>query len=86
MGSTVRFTRFDWHIPAFREFRNSEAVQQWVLQQGLDVAQRAGSGYGADVRAGRNRAQCRVYATTDAADRDNRANNTILKAGDGGAA
>ena len=85
MGDTVRFTHFDWRIPAFKAFRNSEPVQQWVLRQGLDVARQAGEGFSADVRAGRTRAQCRVFAATQAADEQNRAGNTILKSGGGGA-
>ena len=43
------------------------------------MAGKAGTGYSADARTGRNRAVIRVKAETQAAIRDNMKNNTLLK-------
>ena len=64
--------------PGIREFLNSSHVQAMLLSRARGVAGRAGSGYIADVQAGKRHA--RVETQTGQARRDNLANNTLLKA------
>lgn len=63
-----------------REFLNSSHVQAMLLSRARGVAGRAGSGYIADVQAGKRRAHARVETQTGQAYRDNLADNTLLKA------
>lgn len=63
-----------------RDLLNSAGVQNMLLEHARKVADRAGDGFEADVRPGKNRAHARVNATTWKAVGSNRKHNTLLKA------
>lgn len=62
-----------------RELLQSHEMMAACMAQGQKMAGKAGPGYTADGRIGRNRAIVRVKAGTDEAIRDNLKNNTLLK-------
>ncbi len=62
-----------------RELLKSPEIQAACMEQAQRMASKAGDGYTADVRAGRNRAVARASAATEAALKDNLKNNTLLK-------
>lgn len=68
-----------------RQYLNSDSVQALLSEEAQKVAARAGTGFETSVRAGKNRAHGRVYASTWQAVGRNRRDNTLLKAlgGDG---
>lgn len=62
-----------------RELLKSPEIAAACMAEGQRMAGKAGNGYSADARTGRNRAVIRVKAETQAAIRDNMKNNTLLK-------
>lgn len=67
-----------------RAMLNEPGAVAVCKQYASQVAQRAGSGYGMEVKHGKRRASVRVVAQTEAAKRDCYANNTLVKALGGG--
>lgn len=63
-----------------RELLQSPEITESVRSACQAVEARAGSGYSFNVQKGKRRAVGRVYAFTDKAYRDNKRNNTLLKA------
>ncbi|MFK4963321.1 hypothetical protein [Lactococcus formosensis] len=58
----------------------SPEMQAVLEAKASAVRQRCGPGYGQDIHVGKNRANAMVFAETYGAKRDNKKNNTILKA------
>lgn len=58
----------------------SEEMQQECLHQADIVINKLGSGYTADVMAGKKRAIARITASTPQTYQDNLDNNTLIKA------
>ncbi|EKF50910.1 hypothetical protein [Lactococcus garvieae] len=58
----------------------SPEMQALLEVKASEVRQRCGPGYGQDIHVGKNRANAMVFAETYEAKRDNKKNNTILKA------
>lgn len=62
-----------------RELLQCPEIQAECMAHGQRMAGKAGNGYSADARIGRNRVVIRVKAETDNAIKDNLRNNTLLK-------
>lgn len=58
----------------------STEMQELLKEKASAVKQRCGHGYSQDLYVGKNRANAMVFAETYEAKRDNKKNNTILKA------
>ncbi|MDG6113751.1 hypothetical protein [Lactococcus formosensis] len=58
----------------------STEMQELLKEKASAVKQRCGPGYSQDLYVGKNRANAMVFAETYEAKRDNKKNNTILKA------
>ena len=63
-----------------RELMKSEEMRSIVNKYGFSAQSRLGNGYSVDYMTGKNRVNCRVFAKTAKAKRENFLNNTILKA------
>ena len=63
-----------------RELLQSSEIAAECMSHGQRMAGKAGNGYSADAKVGRNRVIIRVKAETQAAIKDNLRNNTLLKA------
>lgn len=63
-----------------RELLQSDAISSAVRKAGETVKTNAGEGYSLNMRTGKNRAICRVYAYSKEAINDAYENNTLLKA------
>ena len=72
--------KFKLNRQGVREFLRSEAMQQLLLQRATEIKNRAGDGYEVSTFAGKNRANATVKAATVKAKKDNKKNNTLLKA------
>ena len=73
-------SKFKLNRQGVRDFLRSEAMQQILLQRATEIQKRAGDGYEVSTFAGTNRANATVKATTVKAKKDNKKNNTLLKA------
>lgn len=62
------------------DLMRSSEMQAILTEKARGIRDRCGSGYGQDVFVGRNRANAMVYAETIKAKKDNKKNNTLLKA------
>jgi hypothetical protein len=63
-----------------RELMQSDAVQGILTEKATAIRERCGKGYEQDIYIGENRANAMVWAESFQAKRDNKKNNTILKA------
>lgn len=63
-----------------REMMQSAEMQSLLSETASAIVSRCGPGYSSDIYVGRNRANAMVKTETFEARRDNRKNNTILKA------
>ena len=73
-------TRVELVWEGFRALLTSPEISDAVADKAREIANKAGTGYGSDIRSGAGRAVARVYPETAAANKDNRKNNTLLKA------
>lgn len=58
----------------------SDGIQSMLKERASAVKKRCGSGYDQDIHIGKNRANTMIWADTYQAKRDNKRNNTLLKA------
>ncbi len=72
--------KFKLNRQGVRDFLRSAAMQQLLLQRATEIKNRAGDGYEVSTFAGKNRANATVKAATVKAKKDNKKNNTFLKA------
>lgn len=63
-----------------RELLQSAAIRAAVMEAAAGVCARAGDGYTVEAYTTAQRAAARVKAEADAAERENRQNNTLLRA------
>lgn len=63
-----------------KEMLRSQAMMDACKKQANRVVKKCGSGYDVSCYTGANRVNAMVYTTTYEAQKDNRKNNTILKA------
>ena len=73
-------TKVELISEGFRALLTSPEISDAVADKAKEIANKAGAGYGSDIRSGAGRAVARVYPETAAAKRDNRKKNTLLKA------
>lgn len=71
--------RFELNPAGVRELLKSEEMAKVIGDYTEQVSNRAGSGYGSNVRTGRNRMVGRVYAETEEAYADNLNSDTLLR-------
>lgn len=62
------------------ELMKSAQMQTLLKEKATAIRNRCGSGYKQDIYVGKNRANSMVSADSDRAKRDNKKNNTLLKA------
>lgn len=72
--------KFKLNTKGIGAFLKSEPVQKMISERANEIANRAGTGYEADTQIGQKRATGRVKAATVKAKKDNKKNNTLLKA------
>lgn len=72
--------KFKLNTKGVGEFLKSEPVKNMISERANEIASRAGAGYEADTQIGQKRATGRVKAATAKAKKDNKKNNTLLKA------
>ena len=75
--SKVKFKR---NRKGVAELMKSEEMQGILTEYASGIKNRCGDGYTQDIYVGKNRANAMVHAETYQAKRDNKKNNTILKA------
>lgn len=78
--SNYKVVKVKLNVGAVREQLLQGAGAGACAEIAREIAGRCGQGYETDVYTGKNRANASVYAATAAADADNAANNTLLKA------
>ena len=72
--------KFKLNTKGVGAFLKSEPVQKMISERANEIASRAETGYEADTQIGQKRATGRVKAATAKAKKDNKKNNTLLKA------
>ncbi|CYX62069.1 hypothetical protein [Streptococcus suis] len=72
--------RFKLNRKGVAELMKSSQMQSILTEKAKMVASRAGEGYASDIYVGKTRANAMVYADSIKAKRDNKKNNTLLKA------
>ncbi|HFI0042628.1 TPA: hypothetical protein ACGO8N_001180 [Streptococcus suis] len=72
--------RFKLNRAGVRELLKSPEMQAALTDKANGIRNRAGDGYESDIFVGKTRANAMVYAHSFTAKRDNKKNNTLLKA------
>ena len=72
--------KFKLNRKGVAELMKSAAMQEVLTGYATGIRNRCGDGYTQDIYVGKNRANAMVHADTYQAKRDNKKNNTILKA------
>lgn len=72
--------KFKLNRSGVAELMKSSEMQAILQDHASAIRNRCGSGYKQDIYVGRNRANASVIAKSAKAKRDNKKNNTILKA------
>lgn len=72
--------RFKLNRAGVRELLKSPKMQAVLTDKANGIRNRAGDGYESDIYVGKTRANAMVYADSIKAKRDNKKNNTLLKA------
>lgn len=72
--------KFKLNRDGVREVLKSEGVQGVLSQKGAEVQNRCGDGYDQSDKVGKKRAYVTIYASSFKAKRENKKNNTLLKA------
>ena len=72
--------KFKLNTKGVSAFLKSEPVQKMISERANEIASRAGTGYEADTQIGQKSDKGRVKAATAKAKKDNKKNNTLLKA------
>ncbi|MDT2797074.1 hypothetical protein P7H47_07445 [Enterococcus cecorum] len=72
--------KFKLNRSGVRELMKSTEMQSVLTNYASNIRNRCGNGYEQDIYIGSNRANAMVSAATTKAKRDNKKNNTLLKA------
>ena len=72
--------KFKLNRSGVRELMKSTEMQSVLTNYASNIRNRCGNGYEQDIYVGSNRANAMVSAATVKAKRDNKKNNTLLKA------
>ncbi|HEM3490430.1 TPA: hypothetical protein U1B28_002078 [Streptococcus suis] len=72
--------RFKLNRAGVRDLLKSPEMQAVLTDKANGIRNRAGTGYESDIFVGKTRANAMVYADSFKAKRDNKKNNTLLKA------
>ena len=72
--------KFKLNRSGVRELMKSAEMQSVLTNYASNIRNRCGNGYEQDIYVGSNRANAMVSAATAEAKRDNKKNNTLLKA------
>lgn len=72
--------KFKLNRSGVRELMKSTEMQSVLTNYASNIRNRCGNGYEQDIYVGTNRANAMVSAATIKAKRDNKKNNTLLKA------
>lgn len=72
--------KFKLNRSGVRELMKSAEMQSVLTNYASNIRNRCGNGYEQDIYVGSNRANAMVSAATVKAKRDNKKNNTLLKA------
>ncbi|HEP1801721.1 TPA: hypothetical protein VB870_001455 [Streptococcus suis] len=72
--------KFKLNSAGVRELMKSPEMQAVLTDKANAIRNRAGDGYESDIYVGKARANAMVYADSFKAKRDNKKNNTLLKA------
>lgn len=72
-------TKFELDRKGVAALMKSGEMQKVLESYAKGIRSRSGSGYEQDIYVGKNRANARVWASTQEARSDNLKNNTILK-------
>ena len=72
--------KFKLNSSGIREFLQSAPVQTMIENKAREIKQRAGDGYEVSTYVGKTRANASVRANTIKSIKDNKKNNTLLKA------
>ena len=72
--------KFKLNRSGVRELMKSGEMQSVLTNYASNIRNRCGNGYEQDIYVGSNRANAMVSAATIKAKRDNKKNNTLLKA------
>ncbi|HEL2357132.1 TPA: hypothetical protein U2C31_001194 [Streptococcus suis] len=72
--------KFKLNRAGVRELLKSPEMQAVLTDKANGIRNRAGTGYESDIFVGKTRANAMVYADSFQAKRDNKKNNTLLKA------
>ncbi|MCR1233228.1 hypothetical protein [Streptococcus suis] len=72
--------RFKLNRAGVRDLLKSPEMQAVLTDKANGIRNRAGDGYASDIYVGKTRANAMVYADSFKAKRDNKKNNTLLKA------
>ncbi len=63
-----------------QELLKSEEMQAHLTKMASGIQNRCGEGYAFDMKQGKKRAYVNIYPVTQKAKKDNKKNNTLLKA------
>lgn len=72
--------KFKLNYDGVGQLLKSSEMQGVLKEKATGIKNRAGEGYAQDVYVGKTRANAMVYADSYKAKRDNKKNNTLLKA------
>nr|DAZ20660.1 MAG TPA: type I neck protein [Caudoviricetes sp.] len=72
--------KFKLNYDGVGQLLKSSEMQGLLEEKAMGIKNRAGEGYAQDVYVGKTRANAMVYADSYKAKRDNKKNNTLLKA------
>lgn len=72
--------KFKLNYDGVGQLLKSSEMQGLLEEKATGIKNRAGEGYAQDVYVGKTRANAMVYADSYKAKRDNKKNNTLLKA------
>lgn len=70
---------FELNRKGVADLMKSSSMQKVLENYATGIRNRSGAGYEQDMHVGKNRANARVWASTQQAHSDNMKNNTILK-------
>ena len=73
-------SKFKLNRDGVAEVMKSKAMQSLLKEKARSIQQRCGDGYEQDLYVGKNRANAMVWTASRKAKKDNKKNNTLLKA------
>ena len=71
--------KFELNRKGVADLMKSKNMQDVLKKHATNIKNKSGSGYEQDIHVGKNRANARVWASSEQAVRDTYKNNTLLK-------